>query len=188
MKRSFFNCNGKALSTISSEELIGSLVERAGGVESSQRFAWNVQLNTLRQVATDLPDAEFFWEFQIPRTGKRADVIVYLGGRLLVLEFKVGAENFDSASRAQVLDYALDLKNFHSGSHRLSILPVLICTKAISTDFQIEPYPDRILKPIQSNGGNLVEIAQYDPRGVLVAPLLYLRLYISIDLFDIYFF
>lgn len=144
LRRSYFDSDGDTLSKLSTEELIGSLVSRSGSVGDTQRHAWSEQHRLLRPLAANLSSAHFFWEFQIPRTGKRADVIVYLGGRLLVLEFKVGAENFDSASKAQVLDYALDLKNFHSGSHQLSILPVLICTKAPSDEFQTDSYPDGI--------------------------------------------
>ena len=47
---------------------------------------------------------------------------------IILLEFKVGARQFDRASLDQVWDYALDLKNFHEGSHDLTIVPVLVAT------------------------------------------------------------
>lgn len=66
--------------------------------------------------------------------GKRADVVLLLEGVVFVVEFKVGSSSFDSASIRQVHDYALDLKNFHRGSHDLPIIPILIATKAGSVD------------------------------------------------------
>jgi ABC-type oligopeptide transport system ATPase subunit len=41
--------------------------------------------------------------------------------RILVLEFKVGAATFDRSAVKQVYDHALDLKNFHNGSHRVAM-------------------------------------------------------------------
>jgi hypothetical protein len=62
--------------------------------------------------------------------GKRIDVAVIIDGIVFVLEFKVGALEFNSADIDQVWDYALDLKNFHKASHACPILPILIATRA----------------------------------------------------------
>jgi hypothetical protein len=66
----------------------------------------------------------------IPRIGKRADNILLLGDQVLVLEFKVGADVYDSAAERQVTGYALDLKNFHLGSQGLDVTPILVATRA----------------------------------------------------------
>lgn len=47
---------------------------------------------------------------------------------MFCLEFKIGQRSVLQADRKQVSDYALDLKNFHKYSERLSIIPVLIPT------------------------------------------------------------
>jgi hypothetical protein len=60
--------------------------------------------------------------------GKRTDTILLYQGIVFVLEFKVGADTFDRASTEQVIDYALDLKNFHNESHARCIVPILIAT------------------------------------------------------------
>ncbi|NOJ39078.1 hypothetical protein [Bradyrhizobium australiense] len=45
------------------------------------------------------------------------DALVVLDGIIFHIEFKVGAEKYDASAVDQVMDYALDLKNFHAGSH-----------------------------------------------------------------------
>lgn len=81
--------------------------------------------------------------------GKRAVVVILLEGTVFVFEFKVGSETFDSASIRQVHDYALDLKNFHRGSHDLPIVPILVATQAKSRGVsQIEWADDQVADPV----------------------------------------
>jgi hypothetical protein len=55
---------------------------------------------------------------------------------ILVVEFKVGATSYQPRDIQQVEDYALDLRDFHEGSHHLPIVPVLCSTDAERpTDF-----------------------------------------------------
>ena len=72
----------------------------------------------------------FILNFIIPRVGKRADVILIIKNVIFILEYKAGSDNFDASAINQVTDYALDLKNFHEGSHNQIICPVLIATNA----------------------------------------------------------
>jgi len=64
--------------------------------------------------------------------GKRVDVVLVFGGLIFVVEYKVGSRQFDQHAVEQALDYAVDLKNFHEGSHSRKIIPVLVATKAAS--------------------------------------------------------
>jgi hypothetical protein len=84
----------------------------------------------MKQALQHFKTGNIFFEFVIPRMGKRADVVLVIDGVILVLEFKVGAKTFDRAAIAQAHDYALDLKNFHRGSHTLPIIPVVVATGA----------------------------------------------------------
>ena len=70
-----------------------------------------------------------YLEFIIPRMGRRIDAVVIIGAVIFVLEFKVGERDFRTEDVDQVVDYALDLQNFHEGSHDAYIAPVLICTR-----------------------------------------------------------
>ena len=75
-------------------------------------------------------DGWIAFEFAIPRMGKRADVVLVAAGIVFVVEFKVGSQHFDAAASDQVVDYALDLKNFHAGSHDRRIVPIVVATMA----------------------------------------------------------
>ena len=71
-----------------------------------------------------------FFEFSVPRLGKRIDVLVLIHHVIFVIEFKVGEIQFNRYAVDQVWDYALDLKNFHETSHHCTIAPILIATNA----------------------------------------------------------
>jgi len=62
--------------------------------------------------------------------GKRVDNIVVTKDSIFVIEFKVGDGGYEKHAQAQVIDYALDLKNFHEGSHVTKLIPVLVATNA----------------------------------------------------------
>jgi hypothetical protein len=64
--------------------------------------------------------------------GKRADALVIMGGIIFVVEFKIGTWNHSQSALDQVEDYALDLKNFHEGTHSLPVVPILIAPNAPS--------------------------------------------------------
>lgn len=113
------------------DAILGEMTRRHGfALEHQQRRAWLCQIELLQSSLRCVPEAHMFFEFAIPRMGKRADAVILLNRTVVVAEFKVGANTFDSASINQVHDYALDLKNFHRGSHHCPILPLLISTGA----------------------------------------------------------
>lgn len=98
-------------------------------VGRAQMAAWVEEIAIIRSTIDRL-DGSVFFEFAIPRMGRRADVILLIDGVVFVLEFKSGAASFDVSALEQVWDYALDLKNFHSASHNVTIAPLLIATEA----------------------------------------------------------
>ena len=95
----------------------------------TQRDAWIVQLKVLAEALKGFTGS-LFLEFNIPRMGRRIDAVILIGPVVFVVEFKVGESTFDRAALDQVWDYALDLKNFHEGSHAASIVPILVATEA----------------------------------------------------------
>ena len=56
----------------------------------------------------------------------------------------------------QALDYALDLKNFHAGSHDRTIVPVLVATKAAQAPLNITMWSDKVASPILANRETLL--------------------------------
>jgi hypothetical protein len=120
------------------ERILGVLTaQHHHALEEQQRWAWLQQVSILKTALAERPDGRIFLEFYIPRMGKRADVVLVSGNIVFVIEFKAGALEHLSSAFDQVEDYALDLKNFHEGSHNVPIVPVLVSTKANS-----QPIPD----------------------------------------------
>ena len=135
----------------SDEQILGELARRhTFALDIEQKGAWLQQILIMRNALSVIEAFTVYFEFSIPRMGKRADVVVVIGDCIFVLEFKVGSEQFDRQAIEQVEDYALDLKNFHEGSHNLSIVPILIATKAPSSpDAQLELALDQVAKPLR---------------------------------------
>lgn len=66
--------------------------------------------------------------------GKRADNILIIKDLIFVVEFKIGEIHYPQYAKEQIIDYCLDLLNFHEGSHNKKIVPLLVCTKANSVN------------------------------------------------------
>ena len=66
------------------------------------------------------------------------------------MEFKVGESKILETNIDQVLDYALDLKNFHKFSEDKVIVPVLVATNysSRSSSIQMSVYDDRVVNPL----------------------------------------
>jgi hypothetical protein len=143
-------------------EILGTLEQNISfPVEAPQRDAWIAQIDILNRVLCPYRDSgKLYFEYSIPRLGKRIDVVVLIGPVIFVLEFKVGEKEFASHAIDQVWDYALDLKNFHEASHEPPIAPILIATGAVDP----APYvattqqTDNLLLPIKSNGETLANV------------------------------
>ena len=71
---------------------------------------------------------KLYLTYDIPRLGKRIDVVLLFKGIVFCVEFKVGESKILEADIDQVLDYALDLKNFHKFSQDNLIVPILVAT------------------------------------------------------------
>ena len=113
------------------ERILGVLAsEHHHSLEEQQRSAWLEQISILQTALVGRSQGRVFLELYIPRMGKRADAVLLIGGMIFVVEFKVGAKTHQASAFDQVEDYALDLKNFHEGSHSVPIVPLLVSTNA----------------------------------------------------------
>src|SRR5258706_2363762 len=92
-------------------------------LEDLQKYAWRAQILLLKQQLETSKDGHILLEYSIPRMGKRVDTIFLSHGIVFVIEFKVGEVNYTTHALDQVLDYALDLKNFHEQSQGRQIVP-----------------------------------------------------------------
>ncbi|MFO1404149.1 MAG: DUF2075 domain-containing protein [Azonexus sp.] len=153
----YYEANIQEFLVADEDAILGALSMQHGFVlEHQQKHAWQDQIRILRSVLAPTQLGWIYFEFSIPRMGKRADVVLLTGGVVFVIEFKVGSHNFDSYAVEQAHDYALDLKNFHRGSHNLPIVPILIPTTVPS-----QPVPavkwaaDQVAEPLCLSAANL---------------------------------
>ncbi len=133
--------------------LFGVLCDNYHGVAlTTTREAWKAEISIMKQVLLPLniKDGRIIFEYDIPRLGKRIDTVLLLNGIIFCLEFKVGESHIFEADVDQVLDYALDLKNFHKFSRDCVITPILIATKYrnSSSNIQMSVYDDRVVNPL----------------------------------------
>lgn len=148
----------------SDTEILGMLAAHAGGnLDLNQKHAWQVQIRILKALKIQKParaTAKIYFEYTIPRLGRRVDVLLIVGHVLFVLEFKVGELGFTAAALDQVWDYALDLKNFHDASHDICIAPVLIATNANPQQPVVQHtlHGDDLLRPIRAGAEDLNKV------------------------------
>ena len=84
------------------------------------------------------------------------DAVILLDGVVFVIEYKVGTNQYHKHAIDQVLDYALDLKNFHEGSHSRTIVPVLVATAAPTVPLEVGVWSDDLVQPIMANRSTLL--------------------------------
>ena len=172
MDRYYFKSSFDTFVKCSTTEILGRLTQQQAAAESQQHVAWRVQIELLQNSLCDL-NGSIIFEYSIPRMGKRVDCIIIIEDRTYVIEFKVGAAQYDRHAIDQAVDYALDLKNFHEESHAIALIPLLICTAAHNSNITFSFHTDGVAQPILSNGSNLAEI--------LIKPLQNPSLIIDVD-------
>ncbi len=161
MKRAYYQAKIFNFLKNSPEEILGELAKNHHfSLDIMQKNAWVEQIENLKDQLKDFQNGDIFFEFSIPRMGKRVDVLLLIYGVIFVLEYKTGAKKHEKHAIDQTLDYALDLKNFHEGSHHKHIVPILISTKSSEKANSIRWYKDNISVPLFSNGTDLRRIIQ----------------------------
>lgn len=162
MKREYYKSIIEKFQRTNPAEIIGELVTNNDfSLEQSQRDAWLEEINILQSALSPYEGSVYF-EYSIPRMGKRIDVLVIIKSVIFLLEFKVGESEFQSHSIDQVWDYALDLMNFHETSHNCYISPILVATNARTSISAISTtnLNDKILSPIMCGSGDIQGIIE----------------------------
>lgn len=161
--RCLYECDIESFLGKEKEAVFGALCERYhGDALTTTREAWIKEIEILQKVL--LPwkqsDGHIVFEYDIPRLGKRIDTVLLLKGIVFCLEFKVGEKEIHEADVDQVLDYALDLKNFHKYSQDRLIVPVLIATKYKSHSSLIQGsiYDDRVVNPLLTGETGIADV------------------------------
>ena len=153
MNRCLYNNKFEKFLNTEDNFVFGQLCDNYHGEAlTTTREAWKAEIAIMKEVLSGLSDknGDIIFEYDIPRLGKRIDVVLLYRGIIFCLEFKVNQSNILEADIDQVLDYALDLKNFHFYSQDRVIVPILIATnyKNCSTNIQMSVYDDRVVNPL----------------------------------------
>ncbi len=145
----------------SNEEIIGKLtLASQHDINDDTSNSWLEEVEILKNVLTPYNErGSLYFEYNIPRMGRRADVIVVIDEIVFILEFKTAGRKFTHDAITQVWDYALDLKNFQEGSLERIIVPVLVATleRNNNCDFSLNPFKDNVYEPLRTNANRLCD-------------------------------
>ena len=163
MSRCLYSSSFAEFINTSENSIFGTLCEKYHGEAlTTTREAWRSEISIMKEILFKFSnkDGKIIFEYDIPRLGKRIDVVLLLEGIIFCLEFKVGQSSIIEADVDQVLDYALDLKNFHKFSQDHLIVPILIATnyRNSSTEIQMSVYDDRVVNPLMSGKSGVANL------------------------------
>jgi hypothetical protein len=159
VKRAYYSAPIQSFLSASPDEILGEIVRHHEfDLTLAQRDAW-LEQTAILQRALHSQHGSIHLEFSIPRMGRRIDAVLIIGPVVFVVEFKVGKDTFSLADVDQVIDYALDLHNFHEGSHSAYIAPILVCTHASPADevFATVRPSDLLFAPSKVNKDGLLQ-------------------------------
>lgn len=142
-------------------EIIGELtLASAHDINEETSQSWVSEIEVMRNAVSAFKDrGSLYFEYNIPRMGRRADVISVIDGIIFVLEFKTSEQKFSHDAIVQVWDYALDLKNFQEGCQDRAIVPILVAPgeKDKHCRFTLRHFEDNVYEPMTSNASRLQE-------------------------------
>jgi len=150
-----------------SKSIIGSLATQSGiagfhQLLHSQTLSWGEEINVLQsslnKAIIQNPQIGKFGillEYPIARRAKRIDAVIIANNLVIVIEFKVGQSEYLNADKEQLLDYCLDIRDFHFESRNKIIVPVLIATNGNEIENICLESPELVKEIFYSNSNNL---------------------------------
>lgn len=162
MSRCLYNANIEEFLKTDNNLVLATLLSQYHGYDyTTTREAWEEEIKIMKSVLLPFigEKGEIIFEYDIPRLGKRIDVVLLLAGIIFCLEFKGNKSNKSLEDVDQVLDYALDLKNFHKFSEDRIIVPILVPTNYKTDQIEIikSAYNDKVINPIVTGKSNLTK-------------------------------
>jgi len=157
--RSYYSANICDFLEQSPKEILGTIHSNDSFSETKllQSNTWQQEIDILKNQFRNFDEGRIIFEYTIPRMGKRVDVIVLHNNIVFLLEFKCGDSEYRQNTRDQVLDYALDLRNFQKESHDKLLVPIVVSTAAP----QVNNYvivKDDIVEPLYCNKDNICQV------------------------------
>lgn len=154
----------------SNQHIIGSLTSQASTVGfhqqlHSQTSSWDKEITILKETFNDLikkdnraKDWGILLEYPIARRAKRIDAILITNSLIIVIEFKVNSNTFHSSDKEQLLDYCLDIRDFHFQSKNQTLIPLLVATEASAVDNSFNIGNELIQPMLFANKHSLLEV------------------------------
>ena len=173
MNRSWYSASIDVFLQTPDEQVIGELALNSTFADlPTQKIAWLQEITMLRKVLPGF-SGWLHLEFNIPRMGRRIDAILLINGIVIAIEFKIKEDQYLTADIDQSYDYALDLKYFHEASHKATVIPVLVATKAKSPSSALCKHPriHGLYEPVCTNAtyfaSTLAKIVRHFPEARL---------------------
>lgn len=142
-------------------EIVGKLtLAYTHDINEETSKSWVSEIDIMKEVLRPyVGRGSVYFEYNIPRMGRRADVIILIDGVVFVLEFKTANQKFSREAMVQVWDYAIDLKNFQKGSRNRVLLPILVVPneKNCNCSLELKHFEDNVYEPIHVNTKKLSE-------------------------------
>lgn len=136
-------------------DIVGQLtLSYTHDINDETKSSWVAEIELMKSVLVPYSGrGTVFFEYNIPRMGRRADVIVLIDGLVFVLEFKTADQKFHRDGLIQAWDYAIDLKNFQEGSRERALIPILVAPneKDKHCKYELSHFEDNVYEPMQVN-------------------------------------
>lgn len=137
------------------DEIYGKISKHSPHSDNPEtKASWMSEIDVLKNVLPNYAGrGSVFMEYNIPRMGRRADVVLLIDGIVFVLEFKTAGSFFSHQACTQVWDYALDLKNFQLKTADRTVIPVVVVPseKNKNCTLDLVPSEDNVYVPTQVN-------------------------------------
>lgn len=141
------------------DEIVGKLtLSSQHDINDETAQSWTEEILTLHNILLPYSGkGSVYFEYNIPRMGRRADVIAVIDGIVFVLEYKTAEQRFQRDAMIQVWDYALDLKNFQEGSQNRILIPILVAPKEKDSHCKLDlkHFEDNVYEPLMVNSKQL---------------------------------
>ncbi|WDF55454.1 DUF2075 domain-containing protein [Mucilaginibacter sp. KACC 22063] len=147
--------------------IVGKLTSQSSSAgfyqqKHSQTNSWINEITSLKAILNEVINHNIesekwgiLLEYPIARREKRIDIILLAANIILVIEFKSGKHEFTNADKDQLLDYCLDLRDFHYESRDKIIVPFLWASNAKAFDNKLIISQNLIQEIIYVNSENI---------------------------------
>ena len=161
-ERFYYGSTIEEFVSLSTDEIIGRLALASPHSDNQEtKASWLEEIETLKEPLSEYCGrGSIFMEYNIPRMGRRADVVLLIDGIIFVLEFKTLGSKFSYQALSQVWDYAIDLKNFQLKTFDRTLVPVVVVPGERDRNCNLEliPSKDGVYEPTQVNDNKLSEL------------------------------